>query len=63
MAQAQARAYEGVDAISWSGAFCRKDIGYRAIAREAQTDKINDPSAGATTIEVSGDGSTGKESA
>ncbi len=31
---AQRRAYELVDAIQWDGAFCRRDIGYRAIARE-----------------------------
>ena len=31
---AQQRAYEAVDAIGWDGAFCRTDIGYRAIARE-----------------------------
>ncbi|MGB1220143.1 MAG: phosphoribosylamine--glycine ligase [Alcanivoracaceae bacterium] len=32
--EAQARAYRGVDRISWSGCFARRDIGYRAIARE-----------------------------
>jgi phosphoribosylamine--glycine ligase len=31
---AQALAYRGVDAIGWHGAYCRRDIGYRAIARE-----------------------------
>ena len=31
---AQAQAYELVDAISWTGMRCRRDIGYRAIARE-----------------------------
>ena len=31
---AAAKAYGGVDQISWRGAFCRRDIGYRAIARE-----------------------------
>jgi phosphoribosylamine--glycine ligase len=32
--QAQARAYEAVDRIDWPGGFCRRDIGWRAIARE-----------------------------
>ncbi|MEO1303258.1 MAG: phosphoribosylglycinamide synthetase C domain-containing protein [Myxococcota bacterium] len=27
-------AYEGVQKISWQGAFCRDDIGHRAISRE-----------------------------
>jgi phosphoribosylamine--glycine ligase len=31
---AQAQAYALVDAISWRGMQCRRDIGYRAIARE-----------------------------
>jgi phosphoribosylamine--glycine ligase len=31
---AQREAYELVDAISWSGMQCRRDIGFRAIARE-----------------------------
>ena len=34
VAQAQQRAYAGVDAIHWPAAFCRRDIGWRAIARE-----------------------------
>ncbi|ODC02498.1 phosphoribosylamine--glycine ligase [Terasakiispira papahanaumokuakeensis] len=34
VAQAQQRAYQGVDKINWLEAFCRRDIGYRAIARE-----------------------------
>jgi len=32
--EAQARAYARVDEIAFEGAFCRRDIGYRAIARE-----------------------------
>jgi phosphoribosylamine---glycine ligase len=32
---AQARAYEAVDAISFPSGFCRRDIGWREIAREA----------------------------
>lgn len=34
VAGAQANAYRLVDQIHWDGAFCRRDIGYRAIARE-----------------------------
>lgn len=33
---AQARAYAAVDKIDWPGGFCRRDIGWRAIARERQ---------------------------
>jgi phosphoribosylamine--glycine ligase len=34
VAQAQSRAYAAVDAIDWPEGFCRRDIGWRAIARE-----------------------------
>lgn len=34
VSEAQRRAYAAVDAIGWDGAFYRRDIGYRAIARE-----------------------------
>jgi phosphoribosylamine--glycine ligase len=34
VAEAQARAYAAVDLIHWDGAFCRRDIGWRALARE-----------------------------
>ncbi|WP_447729572.1 phosphoribosylamine--glycine ligase [Pseudoxanthomonas suwonensis] len=34
VADAQRRAYTGVDAIRWEHAFCRREIGWRAIARE-----------------------------
>jgi phosphoribosylamine---glycine ligase len=34
VAEAQARAYAAVAKIDWPGGFCRKDIGWRAIARE-----------------------------
>jgi len=34
VAEAQARAYEAVARIDWPGGFCRKDIAWRAIARE-----------------------------
>ncbi|MBL8577400.1 MAG: phosphoribosylamine--glycine ligase [Mesorhizobium sp.] len=32
--QAQKLAYEAVDRIDWPGGFCRRDIGWRAVARE-----------------------------
>jgi phosphoribosylamine--glycine ligase len=34
VAAAQAAAYALVDGIGWDGAYCRRDIGYRAVARE-----------------------------
>lgn len=34
IADAQARAYRAVDRIDWPEGFCRRDIGWRAIARE-----------------------------
>ena len=34
VSEAQAKAYELADKISWNGMFTRRDIGYRAIARE-----------------------------
>jgi phosphoribosylamine--glycine ligase len=33
--EAQARAYRAVDAIDWPAGFCRRDIGWRAVARES----------------------------
>lgn len=36
VAEAQANAYKLAEQISWEGSFYRKDIGYRAIAREQQ---------------------------
>jgi phosphoribosylamine--glycine ligase len=35
VAEAQARAYEAVDKIRWPDGFCRRDIGWRAVARGA----------------------------
>ncbi|WP_430470996.1 phosphoribosylamine--glycine ligase [Thalassospira lucentensis] len=32
--ETQKRAYEAVDAIDWQDGFCRRDIGWRAVARE-----------------------------
>jgi len=34
VAEAQRRAYSAVDKINWPDGFCRRDIGWRAIARE-----------------------------
>ena len=34
VAEAQQKAYQAADKISWNGVFCRRDIGYRAVARE-----------------------------
>jgi phosphoribosylamine--glycine ligase len=34
VSEARARAYAAVDTISWPGGFCRRDIGWRAVARE-----------------------------
>ena len=36
VSEAQARAYARVDAIGWEDAYCRRDIGYRAVAREQE---------------------------
>ena len=37
-AEAQRRAYAAVDRINWPGGFCRRDIGWRAVARENGAD-------------------------
>ena len=34
--EAQAKAYQVIDAIDWPEGFCRRDIGWRAIAREGK---------------------------
>ena len=34
VSEAQTRAYSAIDIIDWPGGFCRRDIGWRAIARE-----------------------------
>ena len=36
VAEAQARAYEAIAKIDWPEGFCRKDIGWRAVARETR---------------------------
>jgi phosphoribosylamine--glycine ligase len=33
IAEAQTRAYEAVDAITWDDGFCRRDIGWRALTK------------------------------
>ncbi len=38
VAEAQQRAYAAVDKIKWPEGFCRRDIGWQAIAREATRD-------------------------
>ena len=35
VSDAQTKAYEAVDVIDWPQGFCRRDIGWRAVAREA----------------------------
>jgi phosphoribosylamine--glycine ligase len=35
VSEAQARAYAAIDRIDWPGGFCRRDIGHRAVEREA----------------------------
>ena len=34
VAEAQRLAYRAVDAVGWEDGFCRRDIGWRAVARE-----------------------------
>ncbi len=36
VSDAQKRAYAAVDRIDWPGGFCRRDIGWRAVARETK---------------------------
>ena len=38
VAQAQAAAYRGVDALDFADGFCRRDIGWREVARERSAD-------------------------
>jgi phosphoribosylamine---glycine ligase len=40
VAQAQARAYAAVDRIHWPEGFCRRDIGWRAVARESEVASV-----------------------
>jgi phosphoribosylamine--glycine ligase len=37
VAEAQSRAYLVADQINWDGMYCRRDIGWRAVARERAT--------------------------
>ncbi len=36
VSEAQRKAYDAVDQIDWPDGFCRRDIGWRAVAREAE---------------------------
>ncbi len=36
VSEAQRRAYEAIDRIDWPEGFCRRDIGWQAIAREKE---------------------------
>lgn len=46
VSQAQENAYRGVDAIRWTDGFCRRDIGWREVAREkARTSPGQAPAA------------------
>ena len=36
VAEAQRRAYQAVDRIDWPEGFCRRDIGWQAVARERE---------------------------
>ncbi|ANK81251.1 MAG: phosphoribosylamine--glycine ligase [Rhizobiales bacterium NRL2] len=40
--EAQARAYRAVDLIDWPDGFCRRDIGWRAVEREARTGRVSE---------------------
>src|SRR4029079_8580113 len=48
VAQAQARAYAAVDKIDWPGGFCRRDIGWRGVARETEP---SDPAGSAAPLQ------------
>jgi phosphoribosylamine--glycine ligase len=38
VAEAQRRAYEAIDRISWAEGFCRRDIGWQAVEMEREND-------------------------
>ena len=52
--EAQARAYAAVDKIDWPGGFCRRDIGWRAVEREADS---TEPAGSAVPLSPVGRGS------
>ncbi len=37
--EAQERAYAAIDRIDWPEGFCRRDIGWRAVAREREVNR------------------------
>lgn len=39
IASAQTKAYQAVDALNWPEGFCRRDIGWRAVARIRESSK------------------------
>jgi phosphoribosylamine--glycine ligase len=41
--EAQRTAYAAVDAIDWPEGFCRRDIGWRAVAREREAQTVSAP--------------------
>ena len=41
VAEAQARAYAAIERIDWAGGFCRRDIGWRAVAREEAGEAVS----------------------
>ncbi|HXZ15325.1 MAG TPA: phosphoribosylamine--glycine ligase [Roseiarcus sp.] len=43
VSEAQRRAYAAVNGIDWPGGFCRRDIGWRAVAREASERGADQP--------------------
>jgi phosphoribosylamine--glycine ligase len=54
IAEAQARAYASVDKIDWPEGFCRRDIGWRAVEREADS---TEPAGSAAPLSPVGRGS------
>ena len=54
VAEAQRRAYQGVDAVRWPGGFCRRDIGWRAIGAGEREDQSITLSLAARLVERPG---------
>jgi phosphoribosylamine--glycine ligase len=52
--EAQMRAYAAVDKIDWPEGFCRRDIGWRAVEREADS---TEPAGSAVPLSPAGRGS------
>lgn len=45
VSDAQSAAYKAVGMIDWPGGFCRRDIGWRAVAEETEQDSVKSPAA------------------